>query len=199
MTFHMDVLKECFTHWIQLRICQVLMRQPKPMSENQLSRLLGIPLTTLHRSLKSLGKTGLIKSHKVGNASSWMLDDRSYLFETLKPVLEGLNSITPPLPYLKRLILKTLHVPKKYRMILFGSTAAGTDTPASDIDLCIVYPAAVKNPEVRLKEDLEQLQEVCMDKFGKTLNPYFIKDSVLAKAPQKELHRNILKGMKITP
>jgi len=199
MTFHMDVLKECFTHWIQLRICQVLMRQPKPMSENQLSRLLGIPLTTLHRSLKSLGKTGLIKSHKVGNASAWALDERTYLYETLKPILEGLNSITPPLLYLKQLILKTLHVPKKYRLILFGSTAAGTDTSSSDIDLCIVYPAAVKDPEVRLREEMEQLQEACLEKFGRMLNPYFIKDSVLAKAPQKELHRNILKGVEIKP
>lgn len=199
MTFHMDVLKDCFTHWIHLRICQVLMRQPKPMSENQLSRLLGIPLTTLHRSLKSLGKTGLIKSHKVGNASSWMLDERTYLFETLKPILVGLNLIAPPLPFLKRLILKTLHVPKKYRMILFGSTVAGTDTAASDIDLCIVYPATVGNPEARLKKDMEQLQEACLDKFGKTLNPIFIKDSALAKAPRKALHQSILKGVAVKP
>lgn len=197
MTFHMDILKECFTHWSHLRICQVLMRQPKPMSENQLARLLGIPLTTLHRTLKSLGKTGLIKSHKVGNSSSWMLDDRSYLFETLKPILEGLNSTTPPLKFLKRLIVKTLRVPAKYRLILFGSTVQGTDTSSSDIDLCIVYPSTVKDPEVRLKGDIETLQEACLDKFGKILNPFFVKGSILAKMPQKELHRNVLKGMEI--
>lgn len=198
MTFHMDILKDCLGRWIHLRICQALLRQTKPMSERQLAGLLEIPTTTLHRILKKIGRTGLIKSQKVGNASYWRLEQKGYLFETLKPVFDGLTSMTPPLLYLKKLILKTLHISKKYRLILFGSTINGTDTPSSDIDLCIVYPAESRKQDRHLEEDLERLQEASLEKFGKILNPVFIEDSTLAKRADTELHRNILKGMELT-
>ncbi len=199
MTFHMDIIRECLASWVQLRICQLLMRQPKPMSENQMSRLLDIPLTTLHRSLKSLGKTRLIKAHRVGTSSYWTLDDRSYLYATLKPILEGLNALTPPLNFLKEMILSQLRIPKGYRLILFGSTIEGTDTSSSDIDLCVVYPDSLVGPDARFQGDLERLQESCLDKFGKSLNPLFVKDSILAKNPKKALYVNILQGTEIRP
>lgn len=194
MTFHMDIIKECLGNWNQLRIYQLLMRQPKPMSENQMARLLNIPLTTLHRTLKSLGETRLIKSHKVGTSSFWIIDNESYLYETLKPILQGLNLIQPPLPYLKKLILNRLHIPHKYRVILFGSIIEGKDTPSSDIDLCIIYPSTVSEPSTRLKKEIESLQESCLTKFGKVLNPLFINESLLVKASKKELYQNIFKG-----
>lgn len=198
MTFHMDIIKECFTSWLHLRICQILMRQPKSMSERQLARLLGVPPTTLHRTLSALGRTGLIKADSVGNASFWRFDRESYIFETLKPLLDGLNKIVQPIQYLKNLILKTLKPPKNYRLILFGSTANGLDAPASDIDLCILCPSPQKKSGyVALAKDIEKLQEICMDKFGKSLNPIFIQEAKFRQEPDKDLHKNILKGVEI--
>lgn len=198
MTFHMDIIKECFANWLHLRICQILMRQPKSMSERQLSRLLGVPPTTLHRTLIALGRTGLIRSDRGGNASFWRFDRRSYLFETLKPILDGLNTITPPIQYLKKLILKTLELPKNYHLILFGSTMEGADTPTSDIDICILCPSPLKKTiHATLIKDVERLEEVCMDKFGKTLNPIFIQEAKFRQESDKELHKNILKGAEI--
>lgn len=198
MTFHMDIIKECFASWLHLRACQVLMRQPKSMSERQLSRLLGVSSTTLHRALNALGQTGLIRSDRVGNASFWRFDRQSYLFETLKPILDGLNTIVPPIQYLKGLILKTLRIPKNYRLILFGSTTKGTDTSSSDIDICILCPSPRKKAiHSALMKDIERLEEMCMDKFGKALNPIFVQETKFRQEPDKELHRNISRGVEI--
>ncbi len=198
MTFHMDMIKECFANWLHLRICQILMRQPRSMSERQLARLLGVPPTTLHRALNALGRTGLIRSDRVGNASFWQFDRRSYIFETLKPLLDGLNTVVPPIQYLKELILEKLGLPKNYRLILFGSTVKGTDTSVSDIDLCILCPSPQKKTiHMALLKDIEELEEACMDRFGKMLNPIFIQETKFRQEPDKELHRDILKGVEI--
>ena len=92
-----------------------------------------------------------------------------------------------------------MRIPKGYRLILFGSTIEGTDTSSSDIDLCVVYQDSLVGPDARVQVDLERLQESCLDKFGKSLNPLFVKDSILAKNPKKALYVNILQGTEIRP
>lgn len=197
MTFHMNAIKECLSTWVHVRILETLMHEPRATSQRQLALLMGIHRATAHRALNDLGQTGLIKPHKVGNATYWEIDKQGYLYETLLPILKGLCQISPPLPYLKNLIKKTLKLPKGCRCLIFGSTNEGKDSSSSDIDLAIVLPNGFKTPSSSFQKDLDKLQDLCREKFGKGLSPFFISDKELKKQ-DKELHRNILKGMEIT-
>lgn len=197
MRFGANIVKECLSSWVHLVILKTLMRNSQPMSQRQLARIVGIPWVTVHRALIGLGETGLIKPTKVGVATYWNFDRKCYLYETLLPVLEGLGKITPPLKVLEKITRKLLSVPRGYRLILFGSVVTGSDTSASDIDLCVVLPEECQTPSLSVKKKIDQMQGICLDKFGKMLNPYFVSRRDLAKDPDKELHRNIMKGLEI--
>lgn len=198
MTFHMDIIKECFPTWVHLRILETLVRRPQAMSQRQLARVMGIPRATAQRALNDLGQTGLIKSHRVGSANYWEMDREHGLYEILGPILDGLEALTPPLHYLKTLIRKVVKLPKSYRCMIFGSTSHGSDQPFSDIDIAIILPGGLGFPPPSLTKDLETLQDLCREKFGKRLAPIFVNEKDL-KNQNKELYRNILKGMEIEP
>lgn len=197
MTFQMDVIQQCLASWVHLKILETLMRKPRAVSQRQLASIMGIPRATTQRALSDLGETGLIKPQKIGSASYWDFNQQSYLYETLTPLLEGLQGITPPLAYLKKLIRRTLTLPKTFRCLVFGSTVEGRDTPSSDIDMAIILPAKLKTPPPTLENELDILQDLCREKFGKRLTTLFINEKDISKNPDKELYRNILKGMEI--
>lgn len=197
MIFQTDLIRDCFPTWVHLRILETLMRKPQAMSQRRLASIMGIPRATAHRALQDLGKTGLIRPHRVGSATYWEFDRQGYLYETLLPILDGLNAITPPLAYLKNLVRQALALPKGYRCILFGSIVSGNDTPSSDIDLCIILPAKRKGIPIPLQGELESLQDLCREKFGKRLNTLCINQDDLSQHPERDLYRNILKGLEI--
>jgi len=61
------------------------------------------------------------------------------------------------------------HVKQTYRnarVILFGSTAKGTDSPDSDLDLCIV----IENPEERLRDISRQIRKEIYPMLRKPLD-----------------------------
>lgn len=196
MTFHMDIIKECLVTWVHLKILETLMREPRAMSQRQLARLMGIPRATAHRALNDLGQTGLIKLRRVGAAAFWEIDKQGYLYETLRPILRGLGDIAPPMYYLKRLIRERLNLPRGYRCLIFGSTSQGNDEPSSDIDLAIILPRGLKAAPPFVANALEELQDLCMEKFSKRLTPVYIREKDF-KSPSREIYRNIQKGVEI--
>jgi predicted nucleotidyltransferase len=197
MNFHMDFIKECFPSWVHLKILEKLMQKPQAMSQRQLANLMGIPRATTQRALSDLGETGLLKAKKVGTATYWDIDQQSYLYEALSPILEGLTSLTPPLAYLKKLIQKTLSLPKSIRCLIFGSVIEGKDSSSSDIDIAIILPGKNKTVTPKLKNELDDLTELCREKFGKRLAVLFVNEKELSEKQGKELYRNILKGLEI--
>lgn len=196
MIFHMDVLKECLPTWVHLRVLETLMQNPGVMSQRQLARVMGIPRATAHRALNDLGWTGLLKPHQVGSVTHWEVDKQGYLYETLRPILEGLGIVVPPLPYLRNLIRKTVKFPKGCRGLVFGSTVQGNDEPSSDIDISVVLPNSLKTPPSSLENDLDRLRDSCREKFGKRLAVIFVHERDLQKQ-DKELYQNIRKGIEV--
>ncbi len=197
MNFHMDLIKECFPSWVHLKILETLMQKPQAMSQRQLAAVMGIPRATAQRALNHLGETGLLKAKRVGAATYWDIDEQGYLFEALSPILEGLSALTPPLTYLKSIIQRTLTFSNFSRCIVFGSLIVGKDNTASDIDLAIVFSRRIKTPPLKLQKELEKLAELCREKFGKRLSILFVSEKELAENRNKELYRNILKGLEI--
>lgn len=197
MTFDMDIIKECLPTWAHLKILETLIRKPRAMSQRQLARIAGISRATAQRALVDLGQTGLIKPHTVGSATYWEIDRQGYLYETLEPVLKGLDAVISPLKYLKTLIRKSVSLPKGTRCFVFGSTVEGGDSPSSDIDMAVILPGTLKAPSPSLQDKLDALQDACREKFGKRLGIIFANARDVSAHPEKELYRNILKGMEV--
>lgn len=197
MTFHMDIVKECLATWVHVKLLETLMECTREVSQRQLARLIGIPRATIQRALNDLGQTGLIKPRRVGSSIYWEIDKKNYLYETLRPILEGLKILIPPLPYLKDLIKKTLSLPKGCRCFVFGSVSRGEDGPQSDIDVALILPDNLKIPSPTLTKNLEILQDLCRERFGKRLSTFFVSERGFKKQ-DKELYKNIAKGIETT-
>ena len=197
MNFNMDLIKECFPTWVHLKILEALIEKPQAMSQRQLAAVMGIPRATTQRALGDLGETGLLKAKRVGVATYWEIDEHCYLYEVLSPILEGLAGLTPPLSYLKRLIQKTITFSLSFRCVLFGSIIERKDSAASDIDLAVIFSGRIKKPLPKLQNELENLAELCREKFGKRLSVIFLSEKQLAGNRKHELYRNILKGLEI--
>lgn len=195
MTFHDDYIRLCLTSWVHLRILIALYEGPKPLAERQLSRILGLPNTTVHRVLQSLGETRLISARKIGRSTYWSFDRDSYLFETLQPILKHCSQTQHPKRVLKSLIKKNLNLTQEYRCILFGSIVKDADKSESDIDLCILLPPNRKFLPTKKQQALEQLQEICRKKFAKSLNPLILQRSELNAQKGKELYQAISQGV----
>ena len=195
MIFHMDVIKECFPTWVSIKILETLMRQPKAMSQRQLARVIGLSRTTAHRALHDLGQAGLLKPQTIGSATHWEIDKQSYLYETLHPLLESLSSIESPVFYLKNLIRKTLTLVQGARCFIFGSIGEGTDHSSSDIDLALALSHGMKASF--FTKEIEVLQDLCREKFGKRVSVIFVPEKELKKQ-NKELYKAILKGIEVS-
>ncbi len=196
MNFHMDLIQECLRSWVHLKVLESLMQKPQAMSQRQLANVLGMPRVTIQRALRDLGETGLLKASKVGNATFWDLDRNGFLYESLSPALEGLPRITPPLLYLKRLIKDHLTGFDTFRCFIFGSVAAGTDQDSSDIDMAVILRGKAKVVSPKLSKKIEELEDLCRQKFGKRLAVIYLHEDDL-KQRQKPLHQKILKGLEI--
>ena len=198
VTFDVDIVKECLPTWVHLKILETLMRKPRAMSQRQLAQIAGIPRATAQRALVDLGQTGLIKPHTVGSATYWEIDRRGYLYEMLEPVLKGLDAVIPPLKYLKTLIQRSVSFPKGTRCFVFGSAIEGGGHPSTVIAMALILSGTLKTPSSALQENLDALQDACREKFGKRLGIIFVNARDLPANPEKDLYRNILKGMEVS-
>lgn len=197
MTFHDDYLRVCLTSWVHLRILIALYEGSQPLAERQLSRVLGLPNTTVHRVLQSLGETRLIIPRKIGRSTHWSFDRESYFFEILQPILKHCSQIQHPKRVLKSLIKNHLKLTQEYRCILFGSVAKDTDQSESDVDLCIILPPHRKALPIEKQRVLEKLQEICRKKFSKSLNPLILERHEFNAQKGKKLYQEIFQGVVI--
>lgn len=95
---------------------------------SQIAKSSGASVSTCHQVLERKAEEGLLAREKLGNLSLYSIDPNNVLNRQLK-VVRALELLNP-------LIEKLKDVSQK--IILFGSTAEGTDVPESDIDLFIL-------------------------------------------------------------
>ena len=118
----------------QLILAELLVRSSgKPMYRVELARRLGVPASSLQRPLSAMVRTGILRAVRHG---------REVLYEP--------NWENPLLPELESLVRKTRGLADVVRAALepfgervrlafiYGSMAAGSERPSSDIDLFVI-------------------------------------------------------------
>lgn len=115
-----------------------------------IARDCGMAVTPVHRQLQKLEKIGLVESRIIGKARAYRLRSD---FEALEP----LGDLVQPAGSLPRLLRQALTDLDIRVAFIFGSVAAGTDDPDSDVDLFIIGEASALEISNRLWPLQEQL------------------------------------------
>ena len=147
-----------FSRYRRQVLALLLLRPDEQFHVRELERLTGISAGSLHRELKAMALAGLLVRERQGNQVLYRADRSCPIYEELAAIFRktvGLRSLFSD-------ALSTLGDNIEVAFI-FGSMAAGTQKPESDIDICVVGV-------VSLLEIITALDKV-KDNLGRELNP----------------------------
>jgi predicted nucleotidyltransferase len=150
-------------------------RQKQSFYLRELARLAGTSAGTAQRELRSLERVGLVQSHRRGRQIFYQANRDSPIFDTLRTLLER----TMGAPDLLRAALASLVDKIRYAGI-YGSLAAGTLGPSSDIDVLVLG-------DVEFSEVTDALA-FAEKKLGRPVNPRVYGVAEFQKGLQAERH-----------
>ena len=130
----------------------------KELHLRDLARLAGVTPAAIQREITRLGDAGLLISRRDGNRL-YLRADHTHPFY---PELHGLVVKTSGVPTAIRRALDALEGIEM--AFLFGSTAVGTDTSSSDIDLTAIGSVGLRGITPALRP--------LADTLGREINPY---------------------------
>ncbi|MCU0852769.1 MAG: nucleotidyltransferase domain-containing protein [Thermoplasmata archaeon] len=107
----------------------------KDFTINELARAAKVPVMTTWRAVKDLKKAGLLRTRKVGNATSVFLTDDREKLKTLKMIPETDPQRTAAGLFASRLAQQ----PWLTECRLFGSIGRGEHAPGEEVDVAVVY------------------------------------------------------------
>jgi predicted nucleotidyltransferase len=151
------MLERLFTSRVRVRLLILFLTHPgEAFYIRQIVRLTGETYNNVRQELRNLAQLGLILSERRANATYYQANVQHLLF-----------------PELKRIILKTEAVGDRLREALtglrdirvafiYGSTAKGTESPSSDVDLMVIG-------EVDL-DALDRAIDSIEEEIGRTVN-----------------------------
>lgn len=150
------IAKQLYGSKVKRRILQYLLSQQGMVSERELSRIIGVSHTAVNKAMRQLLELNVVKGRSVGAAMTWEMNEKSLAFPYVKALIEASN--VSPLELVKRDLKKTLEfanmwievlntareeerpdrIPKIAAAYIFGSVAAGTPSPISDLDILVL-------------------------------------------------------------
>lgn len=136
---------------------------------NELARTARVPTMTAWRAVKELKRAGLVKTRKVGNATSVKITDDRERLRTLRMIPETDPQRGAALDFASRLG----ESPWLRECRLFGSIGRGEHSPGEEVDVAVVYDdQAVNEPEAR--EAASALAKSVMAETNVTIVPFTI-------------------------
>ena len=151
----------------------------------ELQRLLGYSAGSIRRELLKFQKDNLFDTEKVGNLLYYSLN-------TNHPLFEELSSIVSKTVGVEGRLRKALSSIKKIKTaFIYGSFAAKSQSPASDIDLMIIG-----NPNTStLNEKIAELEKILKREINISL--YYFKEYETQKKVRSGFFLELLKNPKI--
>lgn len=140
-------------------ILRLLFSEPgKELHLRDLARLAGVTPAAIQRELTRLGDAGLLVSRRDGNRLYIRADNTHPLYPDLRGLVVKTSGVVAA-------IRRALDAFEGIELaFLFGSTAAGTDTPSSDIDLLVIGSASLRGIAPALRP--------LADTLGREINPH---------------------------
>ena len=151
----------------------------------ELQRILGYSAGSIRRELLKFQKDNLFNTQRVGNLLYYSLN-------TKHPLFEELSSIVSKTIGVEGRLRKALSSIKKIKTaFIYGSFAANSQSPSSDIDLMIIG-----NPNTSsLNEKIAELEKILKREINITL--YYLKEYEAKKRAQSGFTTDLLKNPKI--
>lgn len=136
----------------------LLLRPEASLHVRELARLTGASAGSLHRELRTLAELGLLRRRESGRQVHYEANTESPVFEELASLLRKTTGLAD--------VLRQALVPlaAKVRLaFVYGSVAAGTERPNSDVDLMVLGSAGFA--------DLARALGPVHDKLRRAVNP----------------------------
>src|SRR6267378_5403205 len=165
MRFH-NVAETLLTSPVRIAVLKALLKAPgREWTGREIARASGVSPPQAMEALYRLYDEALVRQQRARRASLWKLEERHFLAERLRPLVEVDKGATQEL-------VGTLEAGLKgsgaVEAILFGSVARGDEDPNSDVDLLVVFPD--KRRAAAWLERRRDLEAAVLARFGNPLH-----------------------------
>lgn len=171
----------------RLEVLEHLTDYPKrEFTINELSRETGIAVMTAQRAVKDLENLDLVRVKSIGNAFAVSINEDSGLLKSVR----SLNVADPHLLAAQRFARRLKAIGAAKACYLFGSVAAGRHSPASDVDIAVVYRGRTDGIRKQVAGIVGQ------ERSHMRITPLLLSETEFEKRRKKndQLVQNILKG-----
>lgn len=172
----------------------------KDLPENQLAQISQLSTYGARHALSDIETAGLINKKIIGHSNVWTVNEESFAFQYIQPVLEKILEIPSPLEFVKKQILKA-PLEAISKIVLFGSVPHLGLGESGDIDVAILLKKShsFKRIKKSVEETLDQVTEQIGLKLGKRLEHHLFTAEEWEKIKNTPLSLNIKKGKEIYP
>lgn len=182
----------------KIKILKFMLGQKKlpDMSERELSRIIGVSNVKLNRALAEFKEINLAEVKGVGNSNVWAINENSYAYSVLKPIIDSAAEKDVPFGDMALRLKKAFKNTDVREVKIFGSVAVKKETETSDIDVFILVKDNKKKKEVM--DILDRLSADFLELYGNVLNGYILTEKEHKDRKNLALIGNIEKeGIKI--
>ena len=176
-------------------IClRLLCNHPTEINGRQLSKIVKLSPTTVHKAMKELANQQIVLLKNYGNSHLYELNKGNRIvFEILKPMfIKERTLLKTFLADLTKRIRKSELRNIIISVVLFGSVKEGAEKPASDIDLCVVVKEV--RDKKRAEEFIFDINSETMPETGMRIEPYVKAVSEFKKNKESGVIESILKS-----
>lgn len=161
------ILDEVFSAQSNIKLLRVLNERNAGISGREASRLTGLSVRAVQKTLVNLSKAGLVKIAEGNREHLFSIDREKYLVKALvEKMFETEREFNSSI--LKQ--IRTKLKPYAVSLVQFGSTVRGEDTLKSDFDICIVHDKNLSEIEEKVSELRSSLYKI----YNITLAPFYI-------------------------
>lgn len=155
-------------------VFRLLFEQPgTELYLREIHRQSGLSIRPIQEELANLEAIGLVKSRKDGNRVYYRANTDHPLFPEIKSLVDKTTGVNAAL----RQVLSDREIEFAF---IFGSVAAGTAKPESDLDLFVIGKLGLR----RLTKLLSDLS----DRVGREINPHVMTSQEFAERVKKKDH-----------
>ena len=179
-----NILEDVLGSSSKIKVFRFLVKTNGEFSGRDIARGCGASHQSSHQSLQALSRQHIIIMRKSGKVILYSLNMKNiFVKKILVPVFKYEMSM------LEKTLKKILEKINKNveAVILYGSFAAGSENPGSDIDLCVILRN--ENKQKIVSEYFDGINEDFTVSFGNIISPYIIsRKKLLEKYKDRDPH-----------
>ncbi len=165
-------LDKILNNEIKIRVLRIFCQNQGEMSGRQIARMAGVTPKTAHEILQDLLGEGVLVLRAVGKTYLFCLnEDRLLVKDVLRPLFVAENALIGRLFDIIRTTIDQSDLKNDIISVaVFGSIHAGTERPASDVDLLVIVKNAVSKRKTEVL--FSQIDRQVSSLWGNLVSPY---------------------------